>query len=93
MEVDKRHDDRTTADIWKRGLIMLLFMVAFGVAQALLNLLAVVQFFWLLFMKEPNQFLLRFGKSLSIWFADAARFLGCATDEKPFPWKDWPAAA
>jgi hypothetical protein len=92
MEGDQRGGDLASADIWKRGLLMLLFIVAFAVAHALLNLLAVVQFFWLLFAKESNQFLLRFGKSLATWFADVTRFLSCATDEKPFPWKDWPDA-
>jgi hypothetical protein len=88
----RKPDDIRAQEIWKKGLLLLVFMVAFGVAQALLNLIAVVQFLWLLFAKEANQFLLRFGKSLSIWFAEAARFLTCATDDKPFPWKDWPDA-
>jgi hypothetical protein len=89
MELGKQQSaDRYT--IWKRGLFMLLFMVAFSIAQALLNLLAIVQFLWLLFASTPNQFLLRFGRSLSVWLADTALFLACATDDMPFPWKAWP---
>jgi hypothetical protein len=76
--------------VWKRGLLMLLFVLAVGIAIGLLNLLAFVQFLWLLFAGEPNQFLLRFGRSLSLWLAEAARFLSCANDEMPFPWKAWP---
>jgi hypothetical protein len=45
---------------------------------------------WLLFTREPNNPLVRFGNSLVIWFADVARFQTCATDEKPFPWRPWP---
>jgi hypothetical protein len=91
IEADKEYSaDRSSA--WKRGLFMLLFAVALGVGQSLLILLAVVQFLWLLFAREPNQFLVRFGSSLSVWFADVARFLSCATDEMPFPWKHWPDA-
>ena len=81
-----------TRDIWLRGLFMLLFMVAFGVAQVLLNTLAVVQFLWMLFAGERNQMLTRFGNSLSKWFSETVQFLSCASDDKPFPWKDWPAA-
>ena len=77
-------------DIWMRGLFMLLFMVGFGLGQALLNLLAVVQFLWLLIGGEPNRLFMNFGTSLSAWFADAARFLSGATEDKPFPWKAWP---
>jgi hypothetical protein len=83
---------RTTRDIWIRGLFMLLFMVAFGVAQVLLNLIAVVQFLWLLLAGERNRFLTRFGSSLSKWFSETVRFLSCASDDKPFPWKEWPVA-
>jgi len=82
--------DKGSSEVWKRGLFMLLFMFAFGIAQTLLNLLAVVQFLWLLFTKEPNQILRRFGKSLSAWLAATALFLSCDTDQKPFPWTDWP---
>ena len=30
--------------------------------------------------------------SLSRWLADAARYLSCASDAKPFPWAPWPPA-
>ncbi len=82
--------DTGSNEIWKRGLFMLLCVFAFWVGQALLILLAIVQFVWLLFSKEPNPKLCRFGKSLSVWLADTARFLSCDTDQKPFPWTDWP---
>jgi hypothetical protein len=58
--------------------------------EVLLNLLALGQFFWLLFAREPNPFVARFGNSLSIWLAEVGQFLTCATDDKPFPWKPWP---
>ena len=77
-------------DVWKRGLFMLLFIVAFGIGQMVLNMIAIVQFIWLLVTREPNEYLARFGSSLSIWLADVARFQTCTTDEKPFPWRPWP---
>lgn len=90
MEVEKEARATETREVWKRGLFMLLFAIGFGIGHFVLNLLAVVQFLWLLLAREPNQPLLRFGRSLSTWFADAARFISCASDEKPFPWRDWP---
>ena len=77
----------TAPDVWMRGLFMLLLMFGFAIGQWLLNLLAIVQFLWLLFAREPNLALASFGNSLSIWLAEVARFLTCATDEKPFPWR------
>ena len=75
-----------------RALSLIFFLVAFGVGETILGLLAVVQFIWLLATGAPNQVLSRFGASLARWFADVVRYLACASDEKPFPWKDWPTA-
>lgn len=77
-------------DVWKRGLFMLLFAIAFGIGQMVLNAMAVVQFIWLLAMRQPNEHLARFGGSLSNWFAEVSRFQSGASDDKPFPWRPWP---
>ena len=90
METKTPDDKPSTRDVWMRGLFMLLFMIGFGIGQWALNILAFVQFLWLLFAREPNQFLARFGNSLSMWLAEIGRFLSCATDDKPFPWRPWP---
>ena len=92
MEVERQGETAGTRDTWKRGLFMLLLAIAFGIAHFILNVVTVVQFLWLLFASEPNQFLLRFGRSLSTWLADAARFMTCASEEKPFPFRPWPDA-
>ena len=89
METKAPNDKPSTSDVWMRGLFMLLFMIGFAVGQWLLNLLAVVQFLWLLFAREPNQLIAGFGNSLAIWLAEIGRFLTCATDDKPFPWRPW----
>ncbi len=75
-----------------RALYLIFFMIAFGFGESVLGLIAVVQFIWLLATGEPNANLRRFGSSLARWFADVVRFLTCASEDKPFPWKDWPAA-
>ncbi len=77
-------------EIWKRGLFMLLFVVAFGIGQMVLNTIAVVQFVRLLATRERNEHLACFGASLSAWFAEVGRFQSCAADDKPFPWHPWP---
>jgi hypothetical protein len=92
MEIKAGEGKPTTQDIWLRGLFMLLFIMIFYVGQTFLNLLAFVQFLWLLFTHEPNHILVRFGSSLSIWFSEVARFLSCASEDKPFPWGSWPDA-
>jgi hypothetical protein len=90
MEINAPEDKLTSSNTWMRGLFMLLLMIGFGIGQWLLNILALVQFLWLVFAREPNLALASFGNSLSIWLAEVGRFLTCASDEKPFPWKPWP---
>lgn len=92
METKAPEAKPTTRDVWMRGLFMLLFMIGYAAGLWLLNLLAIVQFFWLLVAREPNQFIARFGNSLSMWLAENGRFLICATDDWPFPWRQWPDA-
>lgn len=77
---------------WMRGLFMLLLLLAFGLAQGLLWIIALVQFLWLLFAGEHNPALAQFGRSLSRWLQDTGRYIVCASDTKPFPWAPWPAA-
>lgn len=78
--------------IWKRGLIALLFMLLFSLAQTVLYAVAIIQFLWMLIREERNTLLAQFGYSLSVWLAETARFLSGDIDEKPFPWKPWPEA-
>src|SRR4249920_550609 len=67
--VDKKTEQpvpaASTSDTWKRGLIMLVLIFAFGVGQGLLYLTAIVQFLWLLIARERNGLLAGFGKSLA----------------------------
>lgn len=80
------------AGVWMRGLYMLILIVAVSVAQSVLDLTALVQFLWLLLAGKPNPLLARFGQSLGRWLSQTAGFLSCTTEEKPFPWREWPSA-
>ena len=77
-------------DVWLRGLIMLVFIVLFGVGQWLVNLMAVIQFLWMLFTNHPNPHLVGLGRSLAKWLEQVARFQACDSEDRPFPWAAWP---
>ena len=78
--------------VWMRGLIMLVFIVLLSVGQSLMGLLAIIQFLWLLLSGHPNPNLRSFGRSLSKWMAQVGRFQCVDTEDRPFPWAEWPAA-
>jgi hypothetical protein len=88
----KAPDKPTAREVWTRGLFMLVLIIGFAVGQWLLNLLALMQFLWLLFAREPNGLLAGFGNSHAIWLAEVSGFLTCATEDKPFPWRAWPGS-
>lgn len=75
---------------WMRGLYMALFILFFAVAETVLVLVAVVQFGWLIAYRAPNPKITAFGASLSDWLRQVGRYQAAATEEKPFPWGDWP---
>lgn len=76
-------------NIWMRGLYMIIFALFFGVAETLLAVMAVVQFFWMLFKREKNQAIADFGTDLGRWLRRVAEFQTGSRDEKPFPWAGW----
>jgi hypothetical protein len=55
METTAPDGKSATRDVWLRGLVMFLFMIAFGFGVWVLNFLAIAQFLWLLFARQPNQ--------------------------------------
>ncbi len=82
-------DSRT----WVRGLFMLLFVAIYNVTAILIGAVAILQFAWKLIGGETNPRLLSFGEDLSRFFYQILRFLTFNTEEKPFPFADWPAQA
>lgn len=83
----------TRRDVWIRGAWMILYVAASALAQTLVNVIAVVQFVWLLIAGESNARLAAFGGALGRWTAETVSFLTMASEEKPFPNRDWPSGA
>jgi hypothetical protein len=86
--VEERREGRRR--IWARGAYMLLFVVAFSLAQSLHTLIAVVQFIALLVWREPNMRIAEFGKDLAKWTGQMSAFLTCASNRRPWPFAAWP---
>ena len=82
---------KDTSAVLTRALFMLLFAVIWGVAEMVLGAVAIIQLVLLLVSKQANAQLLKFGRSLSEYLYQIARFQTFASEEKPFPFSDWPA--
>jgi hypothetical protein len=77
---------------WPRAAFMIAFAVMIAIAQNLLLLIAVLQFLWIALAGGPNARIAAFSRSLGVWLRDAAAYQGAATEDRPFPWADWPAS-
>ena len=75
---------------WMRTLHMILFAIAYGIAETIIVLLVLVQFFTILFTGRANEALLRFGNSLITYARQILRFQAYNTEQMPFPYSDWP---
>lgn len=71
---------------------MLVFILVWQVAQFLLGALVLVQLIYRLVYGAANASLMNFGDSLSQYLAQIGRFGSFHTEQKPWPFADWPAA-
>lgn len=71
---------------------MLVFAAVLQVASIIMWVLVIAQFIFSLITGEDNPQLRKFGHSLSMYIFDTLKFLTYASEEKPFPFADWPQA-
>ena len=79
-------------NIWMRGLFMLLLILACHISWTVAFIVTVIQFVMMLLAGKPNDRLAAFGSSLGRYLQQIVCFLTFATEAKPFPFSDWPAA-
>jgi hypothetical protein len=79
-----------TRDHWKRGVLMLLYILAFSLIRLAVILIAIFQFGYILITGGPNGLVRDFGASLALFTEELVAFLVCADPNPPFPFRDWP---
>ncbi len=83
----------TSRPTWMRLLYMILFIVAFNVAELIIAVILLVQFLFKLFTGNLLDQLVAFGDALSTYIADIVRFLTFRTEDMPYPFAKWPKGA
>ncbi|WP_408005510.1 DUF4389 domain-containing protein [Pseudomonas huanghezhanensis] len=69
---------------------MVVFVVVWQVAELVLAVVVLVQLAYRLFYGAPSLSLMQFGDSLSQFLVQIGRFGTFHTDQKPWPFADWP---
>lgn len=77
-------------DKWMRALFMVLFLFILWILKILFYAIVVLQFLIVLVTDKVNERLLHFSKSLSTYSYQIYLFITYNSDEKPFPFGDWP---
>ncbi len=90
MDNEQLKSNLTSSKHWFRLVFMLLFAAILQLASIVMWVLVIAQFFFSLITGEDNQHLRRFGYSLSTYIYDVLKFLSYSSEEKPFPFADWP---
>lgn len=73
-----------------RVLWMVVFVVVWQVAQLVLAVVVLVQLAYRLCYGAPSLSMMQFGDSLSQFLAQTGRFGTFHTEQKPWPFADWP---
>lgn len=95
---ENNHDDEVEKS-WhnknaiKRGIAMLGYGFVAGFVRLGITLIAIFQFFSLLFSEKPNQPLVEFGQNLNTYQYQINQFLTVNSEMYPFPFADWPDSA
>lgn len=80
----------TATDTWVRGLFMVLFLIAYGAAKAVLYLIVFFQFFHTLLTGKPNNPLLDFSENLCAYLYEILLYISFNSNDLPFPFATWP---
>lgn len=78
------------SSVWKRLLFMLLFGFLYSVAEVVLFAVIVFQFLTVLLTGNKNDRLLDLGDQISTYIYQALRYLTYNTEQRPYPFSDWP---
>ncbi len=79
-----------STDHWLRFVFMLLFAFILGIISYVVTALVLLQFIWALVTGEGNDKLRKFGSSAAQYIYQILRFLTYNSEDKPFPFADWP---
>ena len=88
---ESTRDNLTKSSTWMRLIYIILFTITFNVAEVVVAVITIVQFFTVLLSGgTPNKRLQDFGRTLGTYLRQVVSFLTYESDDKPFPIGEWP---
>jgi hypothetical protein len=87
------YDKHARESLILRALWMVLFFIAWQLAELLLLGIALAQLIIRIVRGAPNDCLKSFGGSLSIYLGQIGKFGTFHSEDKPWPFADWPRSS
>lgn len=88
---DHQEKSYLARDTWMRGVFMLLFAVAWSIAEVVLFAVVLFQFASVLFTRAPNERLQAFGRQIAAYVFAITLFFTYNSEDRPWPFAAWPA--
>ncbi|MCV6614158.1 MAG: DUF4389 domain-containing protein [Cellvibrionaceae bacterium] len=79
-----------SGELWIRLVLMLAYALAIKVGLMVVTVLAVVQFVFALLSGGPNPAIGQFCGACNLFMRQAWDFICFVSEDKPFPFQDWP---
>ena len=89
MSQDYKHNIKEQST-WMRGLYMVLFAIFYQLAEIVLFMTVVFQFFLKLVTGDTNPKLRQLGQNLAAYIFQVVQFLTFNSEQHPYPFGDWP---
>jgi hypothetical protein len=87
---DETKNNLKNTNAWLRLLFVIFFSFLLYVAGLVLFVMIFFQIVVNLFTGESNERIKNFSKSLNLYIYDLLQYMTYNTEERPFPFKDWP---
>ncbi|HXH72872.1 MAG TPA: DUF4389 domain-containing protein, partial [Mariprofundaceae bacterium] len=91
MSDEQLKENVKNSSAWMRLLFMLLFAVLYSVAEMVLTVVVIFQFLSVLITGRKNAKVLSLGAQLATYAYQVFSYLTYNSEERPFPFADWPA--
>ena len=91
MMADHIKENIKEQSTWVRAFYMIVMAILYSLTEFVILAVVVFQFLSKLVTAKTNERLLGFGKSLSTYIYQIMLFLTYNTEEKPFPFAEWPS--
>lgn len=77
-------------NIWVRALYALFCLIAYSIAETILTLIVIFQFFAALLTGKVHEATLKFSTNLTAYVYQILQFVTFNSETLPFPFSDWP---